>query len=172
MNRRERDARDLAIVEARRRNVPVAKLAQAYRLTVRRVQQITATYDDVPSVPRDGVPVDAGQEVRRTLAAFEQAITDLGEIVGNIEAPVHVRLGAITRTLDAHERRLKLMAAAGFISRNLAAPLVEQEMLALTQAVADVLRRHEIGDEIIGELVTTARQRMRSPALIESQVAA
>jgi 16S rRNA U516 pseudouridylate synthase RsuA-like enzyme len=85
---------------------------------------------------------------------------------------VHVRLGAITRTLDAHERRLKLMAAAGYVSRSLAAPLVEQEMVKLTQTVADVLRRHNVADDVIGELVTTARQRMRAPLAIEGEAVA
>jgi hypothetical protein len=37
--------------------------------------------------------------------------------------PPHVKLGALV--LDAHERRLKLMAAAGYISPNVSAPLVE-----------------------------------------------
>lgn len=172
MSRREREARDHAIVAARRRGVSSAKLAESYGLTRQRVAQIVAAWDDVPSVPRDGVRVDASREVARTLAAFEQAIEDLGEIVSDRDAPVHVRLGAIGRTFDAHERRLKLMAAAGFISRNLAAPLIEQEMAAWTQGVAEILRRHDVGDEVIGELVTTARQRMRAPLAIEAEAVA
>lgn len=171
VTKRERMARDLAIVEARRRGVPKVKIAERYGMTVRRVEQIAASWDDLPSIPKDGVPVDTGQEIRRTLAAFEQAIADLGDIVCDTSAPTHVRLGAVTRTLDAHERRLKLMASAGFISANLAAPLVEQEMARLTQTVADVLRRHEVGDAVIGELVTLARRQMRSPRVIEGVAA-
>jgi hypothetical protein len=166
VTRREREARDHAIVAARRRGVSAVKLAETYSLTRQRVAQIVAEWDDVPSVPRNGVRVDASKEVARTLAAFEQAIEDLGEIIGDRDAPVHVRLGAITRTFDAHERRLRLMASAGFISRNLAAPLVEQEMAAWTQGVAEILRRHDVGDEVIGELVTMARQRLRRPTLV------
>ena len=163
VTRRERMARDMAIVEARRRGVPATKLATTHELTVRRVQQIAADWDDLPSIPKDGVRVDAGQEVRRTLVAFEQAIIDLGQIVSDERAPVHVKLGAITRTFDAHERRLRLMASAGFIARNLAAPLIEQEMAAWTQGVVEILRRHEIGDEVIGEMVTMARERLGRP---------
>jgi hypothetical protein len=133
VTRRERESRDHAIVAARRRGVSCVKLAEAYGLTPQRIGQIAAEWADVPSVPRDGVRVDASKEVARTLAAFEQAIEDLGEIVGDQDAPVHMRLGAISRTFDAHERRLRLMASAGFISRNLAAPLIEQEMAAWTQ---------------------------------------
>jgi hypothetical protein len=166
VTKRERMARDLAIVEARRRGVPPAKLAEAHSMTVRRVHQIAADWDDLPSVPKDGFRVDTGEEVRRTLAAFEQAIADLAEIVTAADAQPHVRLGAITRTLDAHERRLKLMASAGFIAANLASPLVEQEVARLMQTVADVLRRHDVADEVIGELVTVARERMGSPARV------
>lgn len=169
MTRRERDARDHAIVAARRRGVSSVKLAESYGLTPQRIGQIVAEWDDIPSVPRNGVRVDASKEVARTLAAFEQAIEDLGEIVGDRDAPVHVRLGAITRTFDAHERRLKLMAAAGFISRSLAAPLVEQEMASLVQGIAELLRRHEVSDAVIGELVTMARDRMRAPVAIDVQ---
>jgi hypothetical protein len=172
VNQRERVVRDLAIVEGRRRNVSAAKLAETYGMTVRRVQQIAAEWDDLPSIPKDGVRVDSGTEVRRTLVAFEQAIADLGEIVGDVGTPVHVRLGAISRTLDAHERRLRLMAAAGYVSRNLAAPLVEQEMVALIQTVVDLMRRHGVADEVIGELITLGRQRSRAPLAIEAETVA
>jgi hypothetical protein len=169
MTRRERDARNHAIVAAYRRGVPASKLADSHGITRQAIHKIVKGWDDLPSIPRDGVRVDAGQEVARTLAAFEQAISDLGEIVGS-DAQTHVKLGAITRALDAHERRLKLMAAAGYISRNLAAPLIEQEMVAMVRAVADVMRRHQIGEEVIRELLTEARQQMRSPAaLIEAE---
>jgi hypothetical protein len=172
VTRREREERDHAIVAARRRGVSCVKLAGTYGLTPQRVGQIVADWDEVPSVPRDGVRVDASKEVTRTLAAFEQAIEDLGEIVGDRAAPVHVRLGAIGRTFDAHERRLRLMASAGFISRSLAAPLVEQEMAAWTQGVAEILRRHDVGDEVIAELVTMTRQRVRAPLAIDTQAVA
>jgi hypothetical protein len=171
MTRREREERDHAIVAAYRRGVPAAKIAGTYGLTRQRVQQIVAGWDDLPSIPRDGVRVDAGQEVARTLAAFEQAIADLGEIVGSDTQP-HVKLGAITRALDAHERRLKLMASAGYISRNLAAPLIEQEMVALTRTVADVMRRHNIAEEVVRELMREAKQRMRTPPAIEAEAIA
>jgi hypothetical protein len=171
MTRRERDARDHAIVAAYRRGVPSAKLAETYGITQQRVGQIVRKWADLPSIPRDGVRVDAGQEVARTLAAFEQAIADLGEIVTG-DAPVHVKLGASKRAMDAHERRLKLMAAAGYISRNLAAPLVEQEMVALVRTVADVMRRRGVDEAIIGELMDEARWRMNSPAVIEAEAVA
>jgi hypothetical protein len=164
--------RDEAICAAYRRGLRAAKLAETYGLSTRRIEQIVAAARDLPSIPRSRIPVDAGEEVRRTLAALEQAITDLGEIVGNVDAPVHVRLGAISRTLDAHERRLKLMAAAGYVSSNLAAPLVEQEMVKLTQTVADILRRHQVPEEVIGELVMTAKQRMRAPVIEAEALAA
>jgi hypothetical protein len=168
VTRRERDARDHAIVAARRRGVSCAKLAVTHGLTPQRISQIVADWDDLPSVPRNGVQVDAAGEVHRTLAAFEQYLADLGELVTG-DAQAHVKLGAIGRAIDLHERRLKLMASAGYISRNLAAPLIEQEMAAFAQGVAEILRRHEVGDEVIGELVTMARERLRSPALIEAQ---
>jgi hypothetical protein len=172
VTRRERDARDNGIVAAYRRGVPAAKIAESHGLTRQRVGQIVAGWADLPSIPREGVHVDAGHEVARTLAAFEQAITDLGEIVGG-PAPTHVKLGAITRTLDAHERRLKLMAAAGYISRNLAAPLIEQEMVKLARTVADVMRRHGVAEEVVRELLTEAQQQMSgSGAVIESQAIA
>jgi hypothetical protein len=170
MTRREREARDHAIVAAYRRGVPGAKLAESHGLTRQRVQQIVAGWDDLPSIPRDGVRVDAGHEVARTLAAFEQAIADLGEIVMSSDSQTHVKLGAITRALDAHERRLKLMASAGYISANLAAPLVEQQMVALTRTVANVMRKHGVGEEVVRELLTEAKAQMRSPAgLIEAE---
>lgn len=165
MTRREREARDHEIVAAYRRGVPAARIGESYGLTRQRVQQIVSEWADLPSIPRDGVRVDAGHEVARTLAAFEQAIADLGEIVGG-DAQTHVKLGAISRALDAHERRLKLMAAAGYISRNLAAPLIEQEMVALVRTVADVLRRRGVDETIVRELLTEARQRMSSPTVV------
>jgi hypothetical protein len=164
MNRRERDARNHEIVAAYRRNVPAAKLAETYGITRQAVWKIVRSWDDLPSLPPDGVRVDAGGEVRRTLAAFEQYLADLGELVTG-DAQPHVKLGAIGRAIDLHERRLKLMASAGYISRNLAAPLIEQEMAAWTQGVAEILRRHDVGDEVIGELVTMARERLRSPVI-------
>lgn len=45
-------------------------------------------------------------------------------------------------------------------------------MVALTQVVAGILRRYDVDDEIIGELVTTAKKRMRSDPAIEGQAAA
>jgi hypothetical protein len=45
-------------------------------------------------------------------------------------------------------------------------------MGAWTQGVAEILRRHNVGDEVIGELVAMARQRLRSPALIEAEAVA
>jgi hypothetical protein len=173
VTRRERDRRNEAIVAAYRRGVPVIKLASTHGLTRQAIHKIVRGWDDLPSIPRDGVRVDANREVARTLAAFEQAIADLGEIVAGTDTQAHVKLGAIGRALDAHERRLKLMASAGYISRNLAAPLVEQEMAAMTQAVADLMRRHNVSDEVIGELVTMAKQRVRGPAaVIEAEAVA
>jgi hypothetical protein len=170
---RERAARNHAIVAAYRRGVPAARLAATYNLSRQQIHSIVKDWDDLPSIPRDGVRVDANREVARTLAAFEQAIADLGEIVAGEDTQAHVKLGAIGRALDAHERRLKLMASAGYISRNLAAPLVEQEMAAMTQAVADLMRRHNVPDEVIGELVTMAKQRVRDPvAVIEAEAVA
>lgn len=172
VTRREREARDHSIVAAYRRGVPAVKLAETHGLTRQRVNQIVSEWADLPSIPRDGVRVDAGQEVARTLAAFEQGIADLGEIVGG-DAPVHVKLGAIGRAFDAHERRLKLMAAAGYISRNLAAPLIEQEMVALVRTVADVMRRRGVDEEVIRELMAEAKTRMHSPAgVIEAEAVA
>jgi hypothetical protein len=45
-------------------------------------------------------------------------------------------------------------------------------MVAWTQGVAEILRRHDVGDEVIGELVTLARQRLRAPLVIESEAVA
>jgi hypothetical protein len=42
----------------------------------------------------------------------------------------------------------------------------------LAQTVADILRRHNVGDEVIGELVTLAGQRMRQPLAIEAEAVA
>jgi hypothetical protein len=64
------------------------------------------------------------------------------------------------------------MAAAGYVSSNLAAPLVEQEMVKLAQTVADILRRHQVPEEVIGELVMTAKQRMRAPVIEAEALAA
>jgi hypothetical protein len=157
------------MVAAFRRGVPAVKIAEAHGVTRQAVYKAVKDWDDLPSIPRDGVRVDSGKEVARTLAGIEQAISDLGEIAGS-DAQSHVRLGAITRALDAHERRLKLMASAGYIQRNLAAPLVEQEMVAMVRTVADVLRRRGVEEEVVRELLTEARERMRSPAaLIEAE---
>ena len=146
-----------------RRGVSAPKIAEAEGLTRQRVYQVVEAWDDVPSVPRDGVAVDSGGEVRKTIAAFDQAIEDLGALVGG-DAPVHVKLGAITRAMDVHERRLRLMASAGYIQRNLAAPLIEQETAAMVAGVLEVLRRRGVDEEIVRELMDVARARVRSPA--------
>lgn len=173
MNRREREARDHAIVAARRRGVSGAKLAAQYGLTRQRVSQIVREWEDVPSIPRDGVQVDAGGEVRRVLVAFEQAIEDFGLMVGEADAPAHVRLGAATRLLVAHRDRLRLMAEAGYISRELAAPLLEQDLMAQAQAVADVLRRYDVPDEAVAELrALMARRRRGAAAVINAEAVA
>jgi Homeodomain-like domain-containing protein len=170
--RRERDARRHDMVAAFRRGVPAAKIAETHGVTRQAVYKAVRAWDDLPSIPRDGVRVDAGKEVARTIAAFDQAIADLGEIVGG-DAQSHVRLGAITRALDAQERRLKLMASAGYIPRNLAAPLIEQELVSMVRTVADVLRRRGVDEETVRELLNEARERMRSPAgLIEAEAVA
>jgi hypothetical protein len=52
VTRREREARDHAIVAARRRGVSCPKLAESYGLTPQRIRQMVMDWDDVPSVPR------------------------------------------------------------------------------------------------------------------------
>jgi hypothetical protein len=172
VTRRERDERNHAIVAAYRRGVPAPKLAASHGMTRQAVYKIVRGWDDLPSIPRDGVRVDASGEVARTLAAFEQAIADLADIVTG-DAQPHVKLGAISRTMDAHERRLRLMSAAGYIGRTLAEPQIEQRMAAMVQEIADVLGRSGVPDQVIGELMTAAQRQIRSPAaLIERQAAA
>lgn len=160
-----REARDRRIVAAKRRGVSLARIAELEGITAQRAGQICSEWDDVPSVPRNGVVVDAGQEVRRTLVAFEQAIEDLGELVANGETPKHVKLGAIGRALDAHERRLRLMASAGYISRSLASPLIEQEVASAMSLVTDVLRRHQVDESVVREIAQEAERRKRQPVL-------
>lgn len=163
MTRRERDERNRRMIAAHRRGVSVARIAESEGLTTVRVYQVIKDWEDVPSVAA-GVVVDSGEEVRRTIMAFDQAIEDLGEIAAS-EGPMHLRIGAVSRALDARERRLKLMAAAGYISRNLAAPLVEQEVAAAMSMVADVLRRNRVEEAVVREIVTAAEERRRAPAI-------
>jgi hypothetical protein len=150
------------MVAARRRGVSVMRIAENEGLTRQAVYKALERWEDVPSLPPEGVRVDSGKEVARTLEAFEQMLEDLGEIVGG-EAPAHVKLGAITRSVELHERRLRLMASAGYIARNLAAPLIEQETAAMVTGVLEVLRRRGVDEEIVRELMQVARGRVRSP---------
>jgi AcrR family transcriptional regulator len=92
MTQRERETRKEAVVAAFRRGVPAARIAATCGISRQAVYKAVKSRDDLPSIPRDGVRVDANHEAARTLVAFEQAISDLGEIVGNRDAPVHVRL--------------------------------------------------------------------------------
>lgn len=170
MTRRERDERARAIVAAKRRGVSTAKLATDYGITRQAVNAIVKRYRDEPSIPTAGIVVDAGDEVRTMIEAFDQAIEDLGDIVTS-EAPVHVKLGAITRALDARERRLRLMASAGWINRNLAAPLIEQEMAAMVAAVVDVMRENDVGEDVIRQLLDTLERRSRGAARREALAA-
>lgn len=171
MTRRERDERNRRIVAAVRRGVSYEKAGAPEGITRQAVAKIVHAWDDVPSVPADGVVVDSGNEVRQTIAAFDQAIEDLAVIVGS-DAQSHVKLGAITRALDARERRLRLMAQAGYISRNLAAPLIEQQMASMVSGIVEVMRRRGVAEDVIRELRDLSRQHVRSPVIDGREVIA
>ncbi len=151
------------MVAAHRRGVPVVKIAAAHGITRQAVYKILKNWEGTPSVPRDGVRVDAGRVVDQTLAAYEQMIEDLAELVTTTSrsAP-HVTLGAISRMLEVHDRRLRLMAAAGYVGRTLAEPQIEQRMVAMAQRVADLLGRSGVPDEVIDELMAVAREHVEA----------
>jgi hypothetical protein len=167
--RAELAERNALIVASLNRGMGTGLVARRHDLTPRMVQKIRARAEAVEALTVTGE--EQQRNVVRDLAAVRQLVEDYAEV---FEETDHTgwRLGALRGRMEAIALLMNVQAAAGQIPRNLAAPNVHAEVMALLGEVVETLRRHHVAEEVVRELLTIAERRDGRPAIEAQAVAA
>jgi hypothetical protein len=141
-------AQRLAVGRAQPTPVSWNVLAEREQLSVSQCHRILADYqaEDL----RLGDPLGL---VRETLGIFNRAIEQLGEIAEADNSHSTVKVGALRLLLEALGGRISLLVAAGLMPKRLSAQRDHEDAVVLVRRLAQVIERHDLGDEIVGELI-------------------
>jgi hypothetical protein len=80
-----------------------------------------------------------------------------------------VRVQALRTTVHTAITRLQVMRAAGRAPRSLAAPMVERQMQAVLREFAELLGRHEVGDDVLRDFLLLAESKMGQVTAIDAR---
>jgi hypothetical protein len=130
----------------------VTAIAAREGITPRQVQRIIAARAEA-ALPLDNVDPDA--VVREVLELHDQALSDLAEL--SIDAPAHVRLGAIVRRVDVGVQRLAILRSYGLVPEYRRWRVARSFDDVLSE-LAEVLRRHDVPPEALREIVALGDQ--------------
>jgi hypothetical protein len=166
MTSRERARRNSRIAAAHHAGVPAARLAAEFGVTPRQIANILLDWKT--STPEDA---DGRDSFAALLAAVRFSVDELATVAVTAENDSN-RIGAL-RTLVEHSLlRWQVERAAGMVPRHPAAPGLATEMHLVFREFAELLRRHDVGDDALREFLALAETRMGRPAGDGRQIAA
>lgn len=162
-------ARRIAARRAKKRPDSWETIAKDEDLSERQARRI---YDDY--LTWRNLRADPARLIEDTLDSIESSLLELDDViseaarVGNLNA----RVGAVRLMLEAVAGRWDVMRAAGLVDPNMRRWQEAQEARAIFDAMARVLKRHNIADEVIDELYAAAAVPATSgPPAIEASAA-
>jgi hypothetical protein len=141
-------AQRLAVARAEPTPVPWATLAAQEGLSVSQCHRVLNDYlaEDL----RLGDPLGL---VRETLGVFGCTIEMLGDLAEAESTHATVKVGAARLLLEALGARIQLLVAAGMMPRRLSAQRDHDDAVILVTKMAEVIRAHDLGDDIVDELL-------------------
>jgi hypothetical protein len=80
-----------------------------------------------------------------------------------------VRVQALRAAVDTAMVRLQVMRSAGRAPRSLAAPALAQQLQVVFREFAELLRRHELGDEVLRDFLSLAESQMGRMSAIDGR---
>jgi hypothetical protein len=155
---RERAQRDATIVALHHQGVSWSRIKAEFGVSPRRGQQIVAEWRDAP-----GCDGDAG-EVDGVISLLAQAIEDFAVMARSTDHDGY-RIAATNRMVETAVTRLAILQATGRVPRNLAEPSARAQMQLLFRDFADILRRHDVPEEALQELLALAESRVGQPTI-------
>jgi hypothetical protein len=161
-------ARAIAARRAKTRPDSWVTIAKDEGLSERQARRI---YDDF--LAWDAVRTAPARLISQTLDTIEGVLLELDDVIleaakqGNLNA----RVGAARLMLEAVAGRWDVMRAAGLIPDHMRRWQDAQEARAIFDAMTRVLKRHNIGDEVIDELYSAASLPDVEGRLLEGQAA-
>lgn len=148
---RVKRARRIAAKRAKRPRAQAwTTIAKDEGLSERQVRRI---YDDYLTwEARRGNP---DRLIQETLDTIEAAMEELDDVIVKAAADGNhnARVGAVRLLLESVAGRWDVMRAAGLIPASMARWRDSQDARAIFEAMARVLKRHNIGDEVLDELM-------------------
>lgn len=154
MTSRERGRRNAAIVAARRAKMPWKAIADQFGMTVRGVEKVFAMWE--ASAPQDGVETDPFGDL---LAGLTVGLERL--LLEGLTAPSDAsRVGALKGYVDTLMLRYYVARDAGLVPSHPAAPKLNDEVQLLFREFAEILRRHEVGEGALADLLALAQTQM------------
>jgi hypothetical protein len=76
---------------------------------------------------------------------------------------------ALRAAVDTAMVRLQVMRSAGRAPRSLAAPALAQQLQVVFREFAELLRRHELGDEVLRDFLSLAESQMGRMSAIDGR---
>lgn len=154
MTSRERGRRNAAIVAARRANLPWKTIADQFGMTVRGVEKVFVMWE--ASAPQDGIEVDPFGDL---LAGLTVGLERL--LLEGLTAPSDAsRVGALKGYVDTLMLRYYVARDAGLAPSHPAAPKLNDEMQMLFREFAEILRRHDVSEGAMADLLALAQTQM------------
>jgi hypothetical protein len=143
-----------------------AAVAQEFGISVRQAKRIVARDAAAPALAVSPLAVGGTDAIETVLRIHVKARADLAGIIKSSphDSP---RVAAIRTRLDAATAQLAILQAVGDVPRNLASPAERQQLQVVFREFAELLRRHDVGDDALRELLELAdsliggRQRSR-----------
>jgi hypothetical protein len=112
---------------------------------------------------------DPMEVVQETIDALTVAMHEALRTYEAAPEGTSVRVQALRTGMDAAVTRLQVMRAAGRAPRSLAAPAVAQQMQVVFREFAELLRRHQVGDDALREFLELAEGQMGRMSAIEGR---
>jgi hypothetical protein len=109
-------------------------------------------------------PADPWAPIQRHIDVLEVALDLASETYAAAPPGSSVRVGAIRQMMEASERMLDVMRTVGLLPRDLRAMSVEREVRQLFLDLAEVLREHDVPDEVVQKMVALSERRIVQPA--------
>lgn len=166
MNPLQRYQRGRVIAEMRARPRPVAwkDIAKQIGMSMAGAQEAYAQFLEWEMPLHDPLAV-----VDETIDAMTVALHESIQTYEDADPGSSVRVQALRTAVDTALTRLQVMRAAGRAPRSLAAPAVGQQMQTVFREFAELLRRHQVGDDVIRDFLELAEGQMGRMTAIDGR---
>lgn len=151
----ERHHRNAKIVALHKARVPWKTIAARFGMTVRGAERIVEMWE----ASAVDVEKDPGEYFTELIDGLTMAVEEFAVLGLTAEYEAH-RIGALKAYVETLMARDEVLRAAGVLPRHRAAPRLEQEMQVVFRELADLLTRHDVGEDALRELVELAQSRM------------